>query len=179
MIAVAAGLALIGFADHALRRGRIERLILVTKYGFFELRDELRREAIARNATEWSWFKYMDTTLTRTIKTLDYMSLIGVLSLGRRYRTDELWRVAERRDEAFRAPENAWIREVYDGYGRILFNFIMKRNPWLNRILIPFLRIAPNSPANQRESDTRTEIIETVANTPPASTLARYAGVAA
>jgi hypothetical protein len=127
LIAIVTSIVLITVIDRFARVGRIELAEARTRHELFALRDRLRREAIAGAIQFDGWFKYMDTTLTRSIdsvhdvnlwKALTYFSVYGRLEMAERAYSD-LQEAMQQRPA---------LRAVYTAYSETLWDLIEERH---------------------------------------------------
>jgi hypothetical protein len=100
--------------DRATRRGRIDLVLLDTRFKLFALRDKLRNAAIAGEVPENKWFEYLDTTITKSIDMLPGLTVWEVAGLFAAYRQDEsVLRAQTALFQALGQDENKHLAHIY------------------------------------------------------------------
>jgi hypothetical protein len=109
----------------------------------FEVRDHLREGVIKGEVDPTHWvFQYLDSTLVKTIDTLDTLTFWRVLgiALSRTHTTSV--KALQVLDVELEKPYNEYLRKVYGMYNGILFLFLLDRHPVLRTLLIGMFRLA-------------------------------------
>src|SRR5437660_9636890 len=125
---ILSSLIMLALLDRALRGGRIRLLKLDLEFKLFALRDELRNAAIIEEIPYNSLFDYMDTTLTRTIGTIDKVNpwlAVGLICIHRNNPT--LYVAYRQLKEALSQTRNHKIADVYQRYLDCLAQFLKSR----------------------------------------------------
>jgi len=120
---------MLGFLDQALRRGRLDKLKLRTRFELFAFRDELRLALIKGEANPSRWFDYLDTTLTKSIDCLDDINLWESLALIAVYSKNTAIKAAiEKQHAALSDPANHRLVELQSQYTACLASFLTERH---------------------------------------------------
>ncbi len=133
------------------KRGRLDRVQLDFRYRLFAIRDELREEAISGEIDKESWvFKYLDTTITKSINLLPRMS-IWVIT----YRL-----LTQKKDPQFneaigeliselKKPDNHKIRMIDKKFDMVIGEFLIERHNILvflsKNIILNLIKVIPKS----------------------------------
>jgi hypothetical protein len=178
LVAVIASLAMIAVIERYTRGSHLELAQLRTRYRLFALRDRLRREAFAGAIPCDDWFKYMDTTLTRTIDSLSDVNVWKALAYFAVYgRMDD----AEEAQAALQkaVSRNDAFRRIYDDYKRLLWELVEERHVLVRNLprylyaLARLLRMFDGSFSLLRRS--KEHALDGLITAPSTSTLLEYA----
>lgn len=123
-------LVLLALLDRTVRGGRIRLAEMDFRFGLFHIRDVLRDAAINEEISYSKWFDYMDTTLTRTLDSIDAVNPWMAVGYAFTHRNDLAVKDGLRDlQEALRQPENRKIARVYAMYTECLSSFLKARFP--------------------------------------------------
>ena len=127
MIIILMFLLLVMLGD--VRRLRKSTVLLEERYQLFALRDELRNKAIEdRSARGWL-FRYLDSTITKTISILPEVSLWRLLVLYAIHKDDaSIQGIAERVEAESRMPQNKDFLTLRDKYIKSIGSYIHQRH---------------------------------------------------
>jgi hypothetical protein len=118
-----------GLLDKALRRGRVELLLLEMRFKFFALRDELREGVIDGSLPENKWFEYLDTSITKAIDLLPTITAWEALALVLRYRNDpDVQQAQLALLTAFSQDENQKLARIYSTFVSHLVELLFRRH---------------------------------------------------
>lgn len=175
---ILSSLILLALLDLIVRGGRVRLLKLDIKFQLFALRDELRNAAIAGEVPYNNLFDYMDTTLTRTIESLDDVNPWYAVGYLWHHKNDPTFRQAQGKlKEAFRRSENKNIADVYNKYIQELFQFLKRRHPLsLPVAAIVFAMLYPETKSTLHDSIEQEEqnLAPVFSITPQTSTFWEY-----
>lgn len=162
-------LILLALLDKALRVGRLETVLLKTRFKLFALRDELRETAIKGETEENQWFEYLDTTITKAIDELASVSLweAFVLILMNRHNKT----IAEAQIKLFEAlaqEENQKLAEIYRKFVWCLGTFLFDRH------LAVRLTVFAGLYTLESVKKERDRLVKTITTSPQTSTLLKY-----
>ncbi len=156
--------------DKALRRGRIELLLLEMRFKLFALRDELREGVISGTTPENNWFEYLDTSITKAIDLLPTITVWEALALVLRYRNDEeVQRAQMTLFEALSREENKKLAEIYGEFVVCIVEVLFRRHIGIRYGMTAAAKIVVSA----KEFKKKAAQIVTVA--PETSTLSHYA----
>jgi hypothetical protein len=115
--------------DRAIRKGRIELLLLEMRFKFFALRDELREGVIDGSLPENKWFEYLDTSITKAIDLLPTITAWEALALVLRYRNDPQVEQAQiALLSAFSEEENQNLAMIYGKFVAHIVEILIRRH---------------------------------------------------
>lgn len=122
-------LASIAYLDHVLGDGRLELVDLRLRYRLFKLRDALRRDLIEGSVKDSSIFRYLDTTISRTIARSETVNIWDGTALVVHYDTDgQLQRFIRNRNRMLGRKENAQVASRYYEYTDIIETALCERH---------------------------------------------------
>ncbi|HEX7723891.1 MAG TPA: hypothetical protein VF397_17140 [Pyrinomonadaceae bacterium] len=115
--------------DKALRRGRIDLLLLEMRFKFFALRDELRDGVVTGTLPENKWFEYLDTSITKAIDLLPTITAWETVALVLRYKNDPTVQHAQTTLlAALSEQENQKLNEVYIKFVLCIVEVLFRRH---------------------------------------------------
>ena len=119
-----------------LQRSHLTVITLKHRYTLYSIRDALRDAAMHGEVSSNKWvFKYLDTSITRSIAVLDRLNLWSVLFLAI-VRSGETRETDYRRlHRALDEPGNEMLKECYQRYVEECWGFILERNGTLAWVL--------------------------------------------
>jgi hypothetical protein len=168
-------LVLLALLDRTVRGGRIRLAELDFRFGLFEIRDVLRDAAINEEISYSKWFDYMDTTLTRTLDSVDAVNPWMAAGYAFTHRNDPAVKDGLRElHEALRRPENKKIARVYAMYTECLGRFLEARFPasWPLAAII-FARITKERNSDSVQEEER-QLAPVFSVSPETSTFSEY-----
>jgi hypothetical protein len=123
-------LVLLALLDRTVRGGRIRLAELDLRFGLFEIRDVLRDAAINEEISYSKWFDYMDTTLTRTLDSVEAVNPWMAVGYTLIHRNDPAVKDGlQELKEVLRRPENRKIARVYAMYTECISKYLKARFP--------------------------------------------------
>jgi hypothetical protein len=129
LYALIAIFVMVSLLDKALRRGRVEVLLLEMRFKLFAVRDELREGVINGVIPENKWFEYLDTSITKAIDLLPTITAWEVLGLGWRYKNDpEILQAQVALFEALGKEENEKLAETYGKFLGCIVELLFRRH---------------------------------------------------
>lgn len=132
LIAIISGIVMLSLFDRAMRLERISLAQMKARFELFEIRDELRRRGRNGQVHENKWFSYMDTTLTRALMSMEFLSIWHAIAF--------LWVADEKRIieavqiRAQALDEMPALAELYDRYGKCLWKLMRERHALLWKV---------------------------------------------
>ena len=115
--------------DRALRRGRVDLLLLEMRFKLFALRDELRAGVIAETLPENKWFEYLDTSITKAIDLLPTITAWETVALVLRYQNDpEVQHAQTTLLTALSEEENEKLNEIYINFVLCIVEILFRRH---------------------------------------------------
>ena len=139
---LASMLIMLALLDRAIRVGRLESLMLETRFKLFALRDELRCAAIKGEVPQNRWFEYLDTSITKAIDALPRISVWEALALLYSYAGDKSVVQAQKElFEAFEEEENVGLGEIYGKYLLCIMTLLVQRHKTLKFTVVGTARM--------------------------------------
>ena len=123
-------LALLALLDRTVRAGRVRLAELDFRFGLFEIRDVSRDAAINEEIPYSNLFDYMDTTLTRTLDSVEVINPWMALGYSFIHRNDPGVKAGRREfKKTLQRHENRKIARVYALYTECMGKFLKARYP--------------------------------------------------
>lgn len=165
--------ALLFFLE-AVRRERMQTLVLVHQHRLFALRDELRGHAMERPALVRNWvFQYLDSTITRSIGLLPKMSVWHMLAAYLALRHNpRLTSLEKHLEMAYAKPENDELKKVHEKLSETISKFVFSRHFLL--IFVSAVTVITPMAIATAISTMRKRSVELVLETPITSTLDQF-----
>lgn len=168
-------LVLLVLLDRTVRGGRVRLAELDLRFGLFEIRDVLRDAAINEEISYSKWFDYMDTTLTRTLDTVEAVNPWMAAGYAFTHRNDpNVQEGLKELQEALRRPENRKIARVHAMYTECVVKFLKRRFPvsW-PLAAITFALLTKNQRCDSVQQEER-ELAPVFSVSPATSTFSEY-----
>ena len=165
-------LIMLAMLDRAVHGLRLEGTQMEARFKLFRLRDELRMATIDGTIPYNEFFRYLDTTLSRTIENIRSVNLWEGFSIYLDLRNDrEIRKATQWLDAQLKQSENRGMLPIYAGYSEVLAELLSNRH-----ILVRNLCLATGRIANfmSEISKFKRSIAESYSRAPQTSTLIQH-----
>ena len=133
LLVLASSLILLAMLDRALRHERIANAQIEARFGFFAIRDDLRRLGRDGSVPQDRWFAYMDTTLTRSTVAIERIHLWNAIAYMRVCDFRKIERAEKNRARAMKKLPA--LADIHSRYGECVKNLIRERHKLLWQVL--------------------------------------------
>lgn len=167
LIAIISGIVMLSLLDRAARSDKIALAQMKARFDLFAIRDELRRRGRSGAVEENRWFSYMDTTLTRAIMSVEYLTVWHAVSYLHAIDPARFEAADRSRREAM--SRNQALAELHERYTQCLWQLMRDRHVLLWRVLGIIAKTLGVLDGR------RQKIVQALRTAPETSTLLEYA----
>lgn len=125
--------AMLWMLDRAVRRGRLEVLMLRTRSKLMSLREALQDALLSGAVQRNALYELIDSLFSNSAETLEYRNIFTLIAFALWEKNSPASCPVIDISEALSRPENARYRSIMDGYHKCMRDFFKERH----RVIVP------------------------------------------